>query len=127
LVDAVWLAVENERAVGQVYNLTDGEAVSKRRFIEAVADAMGLPHPHRRPPYWLAWLTTWCSETAAKLRGQKDPPAFNFTRLKFLGLNLDFSIDKARRDLGYRPRHSFADAMAETMDWYKKHYGSGGP
>ena len=39
---------------------------------------------------------------------------------KFLGLNLDFSIEKARRELGYRPRVSFDDAMYETMAYYKK-------
>ena len=31
LVDAIFLAVNREQAVGQVYNLTDGETVSKRR------------------------------------------------------------------------------------------------
>ncbi len=123
LVHAILLAVESEQAVGQVYNLTDGEPVSKRRFIEAVADAMGLPHPRLMPPYWLAWTVTWCSEALAKLRGKKEAPIYNFTRLKFLGLNLDFSIDKARSELGYRPPYSFDDAMVETMDWYKKHYG----
>lgn len=120
LVDAVFLAVQNERAVGQIYNLTDGETVSKRRFIEKIADAMGLPHPHLMPPLWLAWVVTWCVEKLAKLRGAKEAPKFNFTRLKFLGLNLDFSIEKARRELGYGPRTSFDDAMYETLAWYKE-------
>ena len=44
------------------------------------------------------------------------PPA----RLKFLGLNLDFSIEKAKRELGYQPRYTFDQAMAETMAWYKQ-------
>ena len=122
LVDAVFLAVENERAVGQVYNLTDGEAVSKRRFVEKVADAMQLPYPTLMPPMWLARTAAWVSETMAKLRGAKEAPAFNYTRLKFMGLNLDFSIEKARRELGYRPRVPFDEAMAETMAWYQKHY-----
>jgi len=122
LVHAIFLAIESEQAVGQIYNLTDGEPVSKRCFIEKIADAMGLPHPHLMPPYWLAFLVTWCIDKAAKLRGAKHAPAINFTRLKFLGLNLDFSIDKARTELGYRPRWSFDDAMVETLDWYKKRY-----
>ncbi len=123
LVHTIFLAVESEQAVGQVYNLTDGEFVSKRRFIETIADAMGLPHPHLMPPLWLAWLVTWVTERLAKLRGAREAPIFNFTRLKFLGLSLDFSIEKAQRELGYRPRRSFDDAMAETMEWYKKNYG----
>jgi nucleoside-diphosphate-sugar epimerase len=124
LVDAVFLAVESDKAVGQVYNLTDGEFVSKRRFIEKIADAMGLQYPTLTPPLWLASAVTWASEALAKLRGAKEAPAFNFTRLKFLGYNLDFSIEKAIRELGYRPRVNFDDAMAETMAWYKKHYSA---
>jgi nucleoside-diphosphate-sugar epimerase len=119
LIDAVFLAIANDRAVGQVYNLTDGEFVSKRRFIEKIADAMGLPRPTLTPPYWLAWLVTWTSEKIAKIRGDREAPKFNFTRFKFLGMNLDFSIEKAKRELGYQPRVSFDDAMSETMAWYR--------
>jgi nucleoside-diphosphate-sugar epimerase len=120
LVQALFLAIERDAAVGQIYNLTDGEFVSKRRFVEAVADAMGLPHPTLTPPLWLAWVVTWCSEAQARWRGATEAPAFNFTRLKFMGFNLDFSIDKAKRELGYQPRLNFDDAMAATMAWYKQ-------
>ena len=120
LVDAVFLAVNNEKAVGEAYNLTDGELVSKRKFIGTIADAMGLPHPTRTPPLWLAWMVTWCAEKLAKLKGAKKAPLFNFPRLKFIGFNLDFSIQKAMDDLGYRPRVQFEEAIGETMDWYKK-------
>ncbi len=120
LLDAVFVAVDNQQAVGEVFNLTDGELVSKRRFIEAVADAMGLPRPTRAPPMWLSKLVTWACEASAKMRGAKEAPRFNFTSLKFMGLNLDFSIDKARRVLGYQPRVKFDDAIAETMAYYKK-------
>jgi nucleoside-diphosphate-sugar epimerase len=122
LIDAVFLAIESENAVGQAYNLTDGEFVSKRKFIEAVADAMGYPHPTRVPPMWLSKLVAWSSETLAKLRGAKEAPTFNFTRLKFMGYNLEFSIQKAMDQLGYRPRVNFEEAIGETMAWYKKNY-----
>jgi 2-alkyl-3-oxoalkanoate reductase len=122
LIDAVFLAVESEQAVGQVYNLTDGEFVSKRKFIETIADAMELPHPHLTPPLWLAWTVTWFSEKLAKFKGAKEAPLFNFTRLKFMGYNLDFSIQKAMDQLGYRPRVTFEEAMRVTMDWYKQNY-----
>src|SRR5262249_3399551 len=120
LVQAIFLALENDRAVGQVYNLTDGEFVSKRRFVEAVADAMGLPRPTRTPPLWLARLLTWGAESWAKLRGAKQAPPFTKARLKVLGLNLDFRIDQARRERGYQPRTSFDDDRYETMKWYKE-------
>jgi len=120
LVDAVFLAVENEKAVGQVYNLTDGEFVSKRRFIGTIADTMGLPHPTRTPPLWFARAVTWCAERLAKWKGATKAPLFNFPRLKFIGYNLDFSIQKAMDDLGYRPRVNFEEAIGETLAWYKR-------
>ncbi len=120
LLDAIFLAVARDEAVGQAFNLTDGEFVSKRRFIEAVADAMDLPHPTLMPPFWLAYAATWISEKIARLKGAKEAPLFNFTRLKFMGYNLDFSIQKAMDQLGYRPRVNFDEAISETMAWYKK-------
>jgi nucleoside-diphosphate-sugar epimerase len=120
LVDAVFLAVDNERAVGQVYNLTDDERVSKRRFIEAIADPLGLPRPTGTPPLWAASILTRLVEGWARLRGATEAPAFTRARLKFIGYNLDFSIEKARQELGYRPRFSFEDGMYRTMTWYKQ-------
>jgi len=120
LIDAIFLAIVNDRAVGQIYNLTDGEFVSKRRFIETIADALSLPYPTLTPPYWLAWLATWTADKAAHLRHSEEGPAFNFPRLKFMGASLDFNIDKAKRELGYSPRYSFDDAMSETMAWYQQ-------
>jgi nucleoside-diphosphate-sugar epimerase len=119
-VQAVLLAVDNPQAVGQIYNLTDGEFVSKRRFIEAIADALGLDRPTGAPPLWLAKIVTWMSEKKARLRGAKEAPKFTFAKLKFMGFNLDFSIEKAHRELGYQPRVSFHDGMGETMAYYRK-------
>src|SRR5437870_2399054 len=45
LVDAIFLAIDKPEAVGQVFNLTDGEFVSKRKFIDAIADGMHLARP----------------------------------------------------------------------------------
>jgi len=119
LIDAIFLALENENAVGEAFNLTDGERVSKRQFIEAIADAMNLPRPTRTPPLWFARTVTWFYEKIYKLAGAKQAPPYSFARLKFMGLNLDFSIEKSRRELGYRPRVSFADGIKETMAYYR--------
>ena len=42
-------------------------------------------------------------------------------QLKFAGLNLDFSIAKARTRLGYRPRVSFDDGMRAALAWFNEH------
>jgi nucleoside-diphosphate-sugar epimerase len=121
LVEAALLAVEKPEAVGQIYNLTDGEFISKRRFIESIADGAGLPHPK---PVWvplsLARVMAWWMERQARKNNSPKPPRLTQGRLKLLGLNLDFSIDKAKRELGYLPRWSFDDGMRETVAWYQQ-------
>jgi nucleoside-diphosphate-sugar epimerase len=37
---------------------------------------------------------------------------------KFLLLDLDFNIDKARRELGYHPAVGFDEGIRRTMAWY---------
>lgn len=121
LVEAAFLAVDTPQAVGQVYNLTDGEMVSKRRFIETIADGLGLPRPSPKGvPLWVAKFFAWWQEGRARRRNSPTPPRVTQGRIKFMGLNLDFSIEKARAQLGYRPRWSFDDGMRETLAWYKQ-------
>jgi nucleoside-diphosphate-sugar epimerase len=120
LVDALFLPLDDDRAVGQAYNLTDGERVTKRQFLEALADGVGAPRPPwLGVPLWLARLIAHVQEKRARARGDSQPPRLTQARLKFLGLNLDFSIEKARRELGYRPRYTFAQGMAETVAWLR--------
>src|SRR5260370_10763319 len=107
LVEAIFLAALQPKAVGQVYNLTDGELVSKRRFIDAIADGLGLERPTRSVPLWVARIVAWQMERRARRAGASVPPRLTQARLKLFGLNLDYSIDKAKRELGYRPSVPF--------------------
>ena len=120
LVHAIFLAAESPDAVGQVFNLTDGARVSKREFVGGVARLAGLPEPRRKIPLWLARLLSKVLERRARRKRATEPPLINAARYKFLGLHLDYSIEKARRVLGYEPpftteeglRASVADLMA---------------
>jgi nucleoside-diphosphate-sugar epimerase len=116
LVHGIFLAAENPAAVGQVFNLTDGELVSKKRFVSRVAELAGLRQPTRHVPLGLAKVLATVVEGVAKLRGAKNPPLINKARYKFLGLNLDFSIDKARKVLGYEPPYGFDEAIDRAME-----------
>ncbi len=119
LVDAIFLAVEKPNAIGQVFNLTDGEPVSKKRFLEAIADLAGLERPTRHVPLWLAKLLAKMMEGLARWRGAPQPPRLTQARIKFLGLNLGFSIEKAKRELGYHPRVKFEEGIEEAVSWWK--------
>ena len=46
-------------------------------------------------------------------------PLLNGARLKFMGLNLDYSIEKAQRELGYKASTSFDTVIRQCIDWLR--------
>src|SRR5262249_30444403 len=48
LLRAIELAMLNPTAYGEIYNLTDGEVVTKKDLFDAVCDGLGVPHIKRR-------------------------------------------------------------------------------
>jgi nucleoside-diphosphate-sugar epimerase len=129
LVHAIFLAAESDAASGEVFNLTDGGRVSKRDFVGTVAELAGLPPPKRKIPKWLAYRLAKLLERRARRKGSTEPPLINMARYKFLGLNLDYSIEKARRLLGYRPPYTTQDGLkASVADLLaaEKHSGAAG-
>ncbi|MEJ5274682.1 MAG: NAD-dependent epimerase/dehydratase family protein [Thermogemmata sp.] len=126
LLHAILLAIEapNEKVVGEIFNITDGEHVSKRTFFETVADGLGLPRPRAFPPIpiWLARLLAHWRESKFRRENRPHPPRLTQAQLKFAGLNLDFSIAKARQRLGYEPPTPFHQAMQTTLQWYKNNF-----
>jgi nucleoside-diphosphate-sugar epimerase len=115
LVHGLFLAAEVPEAVGQVFNLTDGGRVTKRQFVGRVAELAGLKPPRRRIPLWLAWTLAILMERRARRRGATTPPLVNKARYKFLGLNLDYSIAKARRVLGYQPPYTTEEGLIASL------------
>jgi nucleoside-diphosphate-sugar epimerase len=123
LVDAVLLAIDNPAAVGEIFNITDGEFVSKRKFFETVADGLGLKRPRGFPPVpvWLARIMANWRENVFRKKNKPYPPRITQAQLKFAGLNLDFSIAKARTKLGYTPRVQFEEGIKQALQWYTAH------
>jgi nucleoside-diphosphate-sugar epimerase len=122
LADAVVLAIDNPAALGEVFNITDGEFVSKRMLFETVADGLGLKRPRAFPPVpvWLARVMANWRESKFRRENRPNPPRITQAQLKFAGLNLDFSIAKARTKLGYSPRVLFHQGMKQAMDGFKQ-------
>ena len=116
LCEAIWLAIERDDVVGEVFNIRDPRAVTKREFIDTVCDAAGIVRPTKIVPLPIARFLASAMETTWKLLGKRDAPLLNSARIKFLGLNLDYSIDKAVRQLGYAPSTDFRDAMPLSIE-----------
>ncbi|MGI9455073.1 MAG: NAD-dependent epimerase/dehydratase family protein [Aeoliella sp.] len=116
LADAVLLATEKEEAIGETFNIRDERLVTREEYIHSIADYLKKPHP-RHVPEWLARMLVRPIERVAKWRGATEAPLLTGARIKFMTLNLDFSIAKAKRLLGYAPQVDFRDGIVEAMDF----------
>ncbi|MEU5656592.1 dTDP-glucose 4,6-dehydratase [Streptomyces sp. NPDC047737] len=87
--------VRTRGRAGEVYHLGGGTELTNRELTGLLLDACGAgPDRIRRVP------------------DRK-------------GHDLRYALDdtKARAELGYRPRHAFADGLAATVAWYRDHRG----
>ncbi len=115
LVDAIFLALEKPDIVGETFNIRDGRLVSKSEFVGAIVEHLKAKPVGRVPP-GVARMLAGLMEGGAKLLGSRQAPLLTKARYKFLGLNLDFSIAKAERLLGYRPAIDFIEGMRIALD-----------
>jgi nucleoside-diphosphate-sugar epimerase len=115
LSDAVLSALETPDIDGETFNIRDERLVTRQEFIHTIADHLGEPHP-KHVPEWIGRALVGPVECIARLCGQKTPPFITRAQLKFMALNLDYSIAKAKRELGYAPRVDFRDGIVPALD-----------
>ena len=115
-VDAVMVAIDKPEAVGETFNIRDPRLVTREEYLTTVADYLGRPRPGR-VPLWLARGAVPFIEGWARLRGRQEPPLLTRATIKFMALNLDFSIAKAQTMLDYDPKVDFQQGMREALDW----------
>lgn len=118
LCRAIASTLLNSKTYGQVYNLTDGERVTKRQLCDTVCDALAVPRVKRSMPRAAAYfLTEFVSLIAPVLPKALRTKLGRYSRgaYRLCAVNQGFDISKAERDLGYTERISFVDGMTQTL------------
>lgn len=117
VVRAALLADETPAAAGGVYNITDGRNTTLREFVTFACEHLGVEPPTRRVPAPVARAAAAIMEPIARAAGAKSPPPLSRGRLRFLHYNQRYSIERARRELGYQPRVSYHEGLPRALDW----------
>jgi len=117
LLDATLLATKRDSSVGQVYLISDGNAVMWKEFFGYYAQMAGKPKI-RSVPEWFGKVIALGMEVTSKLTGK--PPKITREAVGFLTRKARFSIEKARRELGYQPRFSLEEGMKLTEQWLRE-------
>lgn len=116
LVDGILLALACPEAEGQVFTLTDGHAVTCREYFGRIADWVGrplmtLPTSVARPVSSLA---------GAALRAMGRDSELTAASVLMLSRRGSYSIEKARRVLGFEPRIDLDEGLARSEAWARE-------
>ena len=122
LVDAVLTAeaglVTGTGVCGQAFFVTNGEPKPFFEFVEELIVALGYPAIRGRTPYWLAYGGAALLEAlrAARSGPSRGEDGVSRATVKYLATHHYFSIEKARRMLGWSPRVALAEGLRRTVD-----------
>lgn len=117
LVDGVVLAAGHPGAAGQVFTLSDGVGVTCRDFFSYYTRMLGVRGPLCVPTRVAVTLAEGAGR-AARIRGQESE-AGRATVLYFTRRGT-YSIEKARRVLGFDPAIDLDEGMARTEVWLRE-------
>ncbi|MEJ2710008.1 MAG: NAD-dependent epimerase/dehydratase family protein [Anaerolineales bacterium] len=117
LLDGMVLASEKPDIAGEVFIIAGESPICVRELVHIIADTLGKPvsnlHIPAQPVMLAAHLVQWASHLV-----RVEPPLYP-RRMDFFVKNRAFSIEKAKRILGYRPKVNVKTGVALTAEWYQ--------
>jgi nucleoside-diphosphate-sugar epimerase len=118
LCRAIELSLLNSTAFGQIYNLTDGQLITKRKLFDTICDELGLPRVKLYIPKLAARAICEFATFASPLA----PPSLKITLSRYsraayrlVAVNQGFDISKAEQQLNYLDRIPFQEGMSKTL------------
>lgn len=117
LISGILLAIK-QALNGEIYIIGGERPVTQKELIYTIADNLGVKRPELSIPYWLAWLIASILEIPGKAFGFE--PVITHSRVMMMGRNYGYSIDKAKKDLDYKPRINLQEGITRTINYYKK-------
>jgi nucleoside-diphosphate-sugar epimerase len=119
VVQGLLLALDQERAVGQAYNITNDRPLTQQQLLDAIAREIGVSPPRVHLPYRALYAGSYLAEGLAALTGSQRTPVVTRLGVKLFGTDNRHAIDKARRELGYSPQVALAEGVRIAAAWYR--------
>lgn len=119
LIQALRLAAEKDAANGEVFLITDGIHITWREIVNKLARLLDVPEPKLSVPFPVGYAAAVSMEVVYRLLGIKKAPLLTTYRITHGGKDFHFSIDKARRVLGYDPDQDIDKHLQATVAWYR--------
>jgi 2-alkyl-3-oxoalkanoate reductase len=104
-------------AAGNAYFISQGEPVNLWQWINRLFQDVGIPVVKRRIPFYIAYGAGKILEMTQRKRSSEKEPKMTRFLAEQLAKSHYFSIEKAKKDLGYMPVVSTEDGMKRLLSW----------
>jgi nucleoside-diphosphate-sugar epimerase len=118
LSDAIIKSIESDAAIGEIFNVVDGERLTKRAYMNGLIRKL---YPKARVfyfPFRLLYATVYFQEVLCRLLGRG---AF-LTRYRLISSQRSIRYDnsKLKKVLGWTPKTTFSEAVPAIIEYEKK-------
>jgi len=109
-----------DEVIGKAYTIADDRRVTQAEYLNTIADFLEVPPVSRKIPYFTLLAAARGAELMWQAMGRRKsaPPPVTTYGVTLLGGNQEFSIEKARRELGYEPEYDVIRGVFEGVNWY---------
>lgn len=120
VVQGFLLVLEKEVAVNQVYIISEDRWYTYNQVYQILHELTGKGPPKLSLPPALAKLLLTPLELYDIVKGEGN---IMHRRALVDAVTVDraYSVEKAKRELGYQPRYDLRSGLRETIEWYREH------
>lgn len=120
VVAAISAVCNDDRAVGEIFNVVDDDELDWAAFFGTYAEALGKGPLVLRPPWALYSLASTLEAVGVVTR---QPPLLTRSAVSYLRFGGIYGRGKLEHRVGYSPALSLADALRSTAEYVKERYG----
>ena len=119
LVDGFMLASDRPEALGEAFTIGGERFTTMRELVDEIADVLGVPPVRWRVPYFPVYVAAVICAALCKVI-HVAPPLYP-RRVEFFAKSRAFSIEKAKKLLGFSPKVSLREGLRRTAEFSREH------
>jgi len=111
-----------DEVVGRAYTLADDRRVTQEEYLNTIADELGVKRLSLHVPFAPLYAAGRSAELLWQAMGRRNaaPPPLTTYGVTLQGRDQQFSIERARQELGYAPEYDVKRGVAEGVRWYQE-------
>ncbi|MDQ3194448.1 MAG: NAD(P)-dependent oxidoreductase, partial [Bacteroidota bacterium] len=119
LADGIILAAENDIANGQMYYISLDKPYNWDEIGSVTSGLLGRKALKIRLPHSVVYSVGYLAQIFSTF--SKNPATLNLEKCKDITqLRWVCSNEKAKKELGFKPKYTLEQGFKKTIDWYKK-------